>query len=342
MRGTEELRVIRAQGGPHALGHALGVAGRAAVREVLVQSALWQAVTAPAHAARVARLASATQARFAQVWAEIEGLAEGLGLPLAQVFAWNCRGDLLTHAAEGCTSVQLPGVVPVIGHNEDGMPALRGHAFLAHLQPEAGPEIVSFCYPGSIVGHTFACTGAGLVQAVNNLRLTGLAPAIPRMVLGRAVLACADLDAACDVVRRDNASGGFHMTLAQSGDPRLLSVEYGGGACAVLEVTAPAVHANHALHLGLEQVVTPSSRDRQRRGAAMLGQNVRAILRDTGGSGLPIFRTHPDDPDEENTLATAIFQLSGEGVHLKVIDPSGAEVVVDMDCREGPGQVIWR
>jgi hypothetical protein len=41
------------------------------------------------------------------------GLADGLDLPFHDVFAWNCRGDLIAGAAEGCTTVQLPGTVPV-------------------------------------------------------------------------------------------------------------------------------------------------------------------------------------------------------------------------------------
>ncbi|WP_149140776.1 C45 family autoproteolytic acyltransferase/hydolase [Gemmobacter caeruleus] len=311
-------------GDAHQTGLALGRRGAAAVAAHLRRHPLWSQVNAPCHSARVAAMAAATQARFPRIWAEIAGLAEGLGLPLMQVFAWNCRGDLLASVPDGCTTVLLPGPEPVLAHNEDGLPCLRDACFIAEIQPEDAPALHAFCYPGSIPGHTFAFTAAGLVQTVNNLRLTGIAPGIPRMVLGRAVLGCASLTEALDLLR-DAPSGGFHFGLMQRGDPRILSVEFGGGGCSVQEITRPALHANHALHLpgGLRaQIVTASSRDRQERGAALLarGADPLTILRDDGGAGLPIRRDAPDDPDEENTLATAVIRLAGPQIDWSIHD----------------------
>jgi hypothetical protein len=123
------------------------------------------------------------------------------------------------------------------------------------------------------------------------------------------------------------------MSFAQAGDRRLLSVEYGGGATSVMEIVAPSVHANHALHLPLDrdgQSITRSSADRQARGAALLARGLRdpvAILRDTGGDGLPIFRTAPDDADDENTLATALFRVRATGVEWEV-RAQGSDAVV--------------
>src|SRR5690606_10992949 len=122
----------------------------------------------------------------------------------------------------------------------------------------------------------------------------GVEPDIPRMVLGRAVLAARDIDAALAVLGTQPNSGGFHFALSHVKDRRIVSVEFGGGEVSVAEVTAPALHANHALHQRrgvAQQIVTASSRDRQARGAALLVAGERdplAILRDTGGPGLPI------------------------------------------------------
>lgn len=321
---AHDLGWLRLAGSPRDLGLALGQAGRAAVARHLLAHPLWQMVNAPAHAANVARMAEATRARFPWIWAEIEGMAEGLGLPIGQVFAWNCRGDLLASVPDGCTTVMLPGPEPVLAHNEDGLPFFRGACFIAEAQPEGRPGFHAFCYPGSIPGHTFAFTGAGLVQTVNNLRLVGVEPGIPRMVLGRALLATDSLADALELLR-DAPSGGFHFALMQRGDPRILSVEFGGGEHSVKKINACAVHANHALHLpgGLKaQIITDSSRDRQARGDALVvaGSVPLAILRDTGGSGLPIRRAAKDDPDEENTLGTAVMRLSGQGIEWSIHD----------------------
>lgn len=325
------LRPLTAAGTPRQIGVALGQAGRAAVHRLLRPGPDWQAATAPQHGPTLERIAAALRA-WPALWAELEGLAEGLDLPLPEVLAWNCRGDLLAmrdsapEPGEGCTTVQIPGPPHVIAHNEDGLPELDGHGLIADLHPEGAPRILAFCYPGSLPGHTFAVTGAGLVQAVNNLRLRRVRPGLSRMALGRLVLAAPGLDAACALLRAQNACGGFHMTLAQAGDPRLLSVEYGAGACHLRRIEAAAVHANHALHLDAGgQEITRSSADRQARGALLLAQG-RApleILRDADGPGLPIHRRAADDPDRENTLATAVMTV-GAGVGWQIYGPQGA------------------
>lgn len=317
----------RIGGDPRSVGRALGLAGRDAVQALIVPHPLWRKVTGPAHRDAVARMAVSTAQRFPDILAEIEGLAEGLALPFEQVFAWNCRGDLLASAPEGCTTVMIPGPAPVVAHTEDGFPFLRGRCFLAEVAPDRGPGFTAFCYPGSIPGHTFGWSTAGLVQTVNNLRLTGVVPDVPRMVLGRAVLAASGRTAALDILASGVGSGGFHFCLGQVGEPRLLSAEFGAGALSVREVTVPAAHANHALHHPAAetgaQVVTRSSADRQAGATALLvaGAAPDEVLHDGGGAGrLPIWRDDPADPDEENTLALARIRLRLDGIDWDVSD----------------------
>lgn len=314
----------RLSGTPHELGLALGHAGQAAVHRHLLSHPLWAEVNSARHAAAVARMALATQARFPAIWSEIEGLAQGLDLPKTAVFAWNCRGDLLASVPDGCTTVMVPGTSPVLAHNEDGLPFFRGSCFIAEAAPTGQPGFHAFCYPGSIPGHTFAFTGAGLVQTVNNLRLTGVVAEIPRMVLGRAVLGASTIDQALAILA-DAPSGGFHFALSHRQDPRILSVEFGGGASVVREITMQAVHANHALDLPVGpdgQIITRSSADRQTRGDVLAAQGMAplAILRDADPSGLPIRRDAANDPDEENTLGTAVMQIVAGLLHWSIHD----------------------
>ncbi|MEF3045850.1 C45 family peptidase [Pseudotabrizicola sp. L79] len=328
---TPQLTRLDLKGEPFAIGLGLGLVGRSAVQRLLLSHPLWAEVNSATHAKAVARMAETTQVRFHWIWAEIEGLAQGLGLPPLQVFAWNCRGDLLAMAPDGCTTVMQPGPTITLAHNEDGFPFFRGQCFLADLDPDGQPGLTSFAYPGSIVGHTFAMTHAGLVQTVNNIRLVGVAPEIPRMVLGRAVLACETLDQAVHLLQTSGPSGGFHFGLAQAGDDRLLSVEFGKGGVSVHRVTAPMAHANHALHLsqGQGQIITQSSADRQLRADDLLhsGHDPLSILRDAAGPGLPIRRDAQDDPDEENTIATLLAQIGADGVRWAVHPDKGPAIL---------------
>ncbi|WP_050528630.1 C45 family autoproteolytic acyltransferase/hydolase [Pseudorhodobacter aquimaris] len=309
---------LAVSGTPFDVGQAMGAQGRAAVHAHLIRSDIWSKITGADHAGTVSRLMESTKNRFPEFYEELRGLAQGLDVPFQDVFAWNCRGDILASVPDGCTTIQSPGNVIRVSHNEDGLPFFRGDCFILDAKPQASMGFRAFCYPGSVAGHTFGWNDAGLVQAVNNLRLRDLTPTIPRMVLGRAVLASATLQGAVKTLTDDPQSGGFHMTLAQAGNPQLLSVEYGGGKASVRGIEVRSGHANHALHLGAEgQIITQSSADRQTTVERLVKQDKLIdldILRDTSGPGLPIRRDAPDDPDHENTLATCQFSVSKTGV----------------------------
>lgn len=319
---ANEIGWCVAAGSRREIGQALGTKGRQAVRAHLLPSDIWAQVTDPAHAPVLDRIADTIKLAYPGTWSELEGLAEGLDLPFRAVLAWNCRGDLLGSVPDGCTTIQIPGDRITIAHNEDGLPFFRGCCFVADVRPVAGPGFRGFCYPGSIPGHTFGWNDAGLVQAVNNLRLLQIEPRISRMVLCREVLDCDSIEAAVETLTENPNSGGFHMSLAQVGDTRLMSVEYGGGVASVRVITEAALHANHALHLDHQnQTITRSSADRQRRGAELMGAgglDCLTILRDGSGEGLPIRRDDPSDPDNENTLATGLFNISNEGLEWRI------------------------
>jgi len=316
----QSLSWLRASGSHHDIGRALGEQGKEAVHRYLIPAEQWKRITHPSHTAATHRMMRQTKAAYPWIHAEIEGLSEGLEIAFEDVFAWNCRGDLLADISDGCTTVLLPGATPTIAHNEDGLPDFAGHCFIAEVSPHEHPGFLAFCYPGSICGHTFAVTDKGLVVTADNLRLRQVKPEIPRMVLSRAVLAADTVGAALAILRQAPASGGFHLAIAQAGNPSITSVEYGGGQVGERQIMEPSVHVNHALlisELGVNQIITASSRDRQARGNDMLSTaclDPMRILRDTDGSGWPIWRRNADDPDCENTLASAVFCIQPDEV----------------------------
>jgi len=321
-----DLAWHRISGSAKQIGLGLGRQGFDAVHRHLISSPNWHVVNKPVYAGLVERMSAATKMRFPQIWAEIEGLAEGLELPVKQVMAWNCRGDLLASSPDGCTTVQIPGPQVTIGHNEDGLPFFRGACFIAEVNQDKLPSFWSFCYPGSLPGHTFGVAQTGLCVTANNLRLSEVDGEIPRMVLGRAILSAPSLPAALSILEENPAYGGFHFTLAQVGRPELVSVEFGGGKVSVKRISTPSLHANHALHLSngsVPQIVTSSSIDRQLRGDSLLSKgslDPLKILQDTGGQGLPIRRDAVDDPDHENTLATVILHVGQYSIDWSIYD----------------------
>ncbi len=322
----------RITGNRHQVGLALGKLARPLMTIYLEQSPTWEALRPWRGHPYLEQLAQQTKQWFPSLWEELEGMAEGLGLPVTDVFMWNCRGDLLHKTTDGCTTVALAGKDGSrwIAHNEDGDPFLYGRVRLVEVKPDDAPGYLSFYYPGSLPGHTFAANKAGLVQTINNVRTKQRHAGVPRMVLARAVLDCETLDQALDVLRDTPSAGGFHHMLASASDTRMFSIELVPGHCSVLDIPQRYGHANHLIHRDSEnqaQVITDSSRERQNRidgivdawSADTVGQDLVTALLDTQGD-LPILRCDKNDPDEENTLATALFEMRDGQVTLRVYD----------------------
>ncbi|MBX5204127.1 C45 family peptidase [Rhizobium sp. NZLR1] len=326
------LTSLTLKGSHYDIGRGLGHQGAALVHGHLVRTYAWATVMAFRDDDRVRVARSLVEQRYPQYWQELLGLADGLGLPFNEVFAWNCRGDLWAMAPDGCTTVQIPGACPVVAHNEDGDPGLRQGCALATIAPERGRSFTAFVYPGSIPGHTFAINSNGLVLTVNNIRSTLSGGGLPRMVLTRAILDCPTIDAALSLLSEAPRAGAFHLTLAQAGQSRLASVEFTHTRCSVLDIAGASVHANHLVHADMAsqpQIITGSSASRQERGRGILDASdgsldPLSILRDRERHALPIYRMQPDDPDGENTLATAVFKIGRDSVEWAVYDSEGS------------------
>ena len=325
------LGFIEISGSPRDAGEALGRFGADAVHAHLLNTRAWETVMQWRGSETSKAMTALVRERFPRVWDELQGLAAGLRVPFEDVFLWNCRGDVWAMSPDGCTTVQLPGAeVRRISHNEDGFPGFAGDCAIAQCRIEGGASFAAFVYPGSLPGHTFAVTDEGLAITVNNLRQREVVAGVPRMVLTRAILDAWTLDEAVSIVRDNPRAGGFHLTLGACRNPALLSVEFSAHDCSVVEVKAPSLHANHAIHPsmhGFSQIITDSSLHRQARGDAMIASaetiDPLAILADRTDAALPIHRTHPDDPDAENTLATADIAIHASHIEWEVHEHPG-------------------
>lgn len=318
-------------GSAYDIGLGLGQFGREAVHRHLLPLELWQRLSSLVGSEAARSMRAAVERCFPRYWQEIEGLAAGLELPVDEVFLWNCRGDFVQpQSVDGCTTVLGPTAGgTLIAHNEDGFPQLRGQCALVSFTPEQGLGFTSFIYPGSIPGHTFAVNEKGLVVTVNNIRPCAIPTGLPRQVLGRASLDAARIDEAVDILASEGRAGAFHHSLGQAGSGRLVSLEGTSEGVSVVEVVRPFGHSNHLVHPALESVaqrITGSSGNRQHCVDGLLaglgerldeGQAL-AILRDSSGGELPVYRCAADDPDDENTLATALFLIGAQAVDWAV------------------------
>lgn len=321
------LARIDLAGTPFEIGRQLGRFGAAAVHGYLLGSPAWKTVQQWKDSEAVRSMAALTREHLPDVWAELEGLAQGLELPLDDVFLWNARGDLWAMAPDGCTSVLMPGEgVQRIAHNEDGDPGFAGHCAIAQCAVDGKPGFASFVYPGSLPGHTLAVNNRGVAMTVNNVRALYVDPGLPRMVLTRAILDLPDVASALRLLQGSSRAGAFNLNLADTATQTLVSVEYSSNMCSVHKVMQPMLHANHAIHAGTRdfpQIITGSSGHRQIRGNTLIAQmpaDPVSILSDHDGGRFPIFRRSLSDTDNENTLATADIKVHPDRVEWCVYE----------------------
>ncbi len=319
-------------------GFIIGQRSREIMHTHVLVSETWQALKTWIGSRRLKNMESAARAAFPQYLEELTGIADGCGLPFSHIFLWNCRGDLLPFVREGCTTVYAPSPEGILlGHNEDGDPRLRRHCFISKKRSRNGsPGFTSFTYPASINGHAFAINTAGLTQLINNIRSLEYGDGVPRQLLSRAVLDCHSLDEALAVIKNTPRAGSFHHLLAQMGRKNAFGIEYTPTRVSILRLDVPYGHTNHFIHPQLKDVkqrTTPSSAARwisivalcRKLPAAPGVDDIGRMLFSTDNPDLPIYRTDPDDPDGENTFATALFLIKTDTVHMKLYSAEGEE-----------------
>jgi hypothetical protein len=312
-------------------GYMIGQRSRKIMHEYVLTSNTWQALKVWAGSDRLKNMENAARYAFPSYMDELTGIADGCELPFSHVFLWNSRGDLAPFISDGCTTVCASSADHVLlGHNEDGDPNLRPHCFISRREPGRNhPGYLAFTYPASINGHTFSINYAGLVQLVDNIRSREVGDGVPRQFLSRALLDCRSLDDVVATLKGCSRSGSFHHMLASAGSKDVLSIEYNPVEVSTIRLHSAYGHANHFIHPRFQnskQQVTPSSAARQLRIDDLCRElsdspgldNIRRMLGDIDNQNFPIYRTDPKDPDNENTLATALFLVTSDTVQSSV------------------------
>ena len=339
-----KLKTITANGDPYSIGHTIGKAIAETVHAVTVHvPELAEAELKWQGADYLQKLMDAARQSFPEYVRELEGMAEGMDIPFERAFLWNCRGDLswpddispalAADLSEGCTSLIIPGADQkpnVISHNEDGNPEFHGSCFWVKVQPDTGPGFESFLYPGMIPGHTMGFNDAGIVQAINNIRVHDLKPGIPRHFITRAILSCKTMDEALNLLNRKDRASGFHHNLGSAKEELMCSVEAPASNCHVKKVkTTISAHANHLISDDLRhmpQSITSSSTVRQNRADELLKQEAlanedpTAILFDRKPGSEILRAPTSEDDDYGKTLATGIFEMTKQNISVVVHD----------------------
>ncbi|HUT78962.1 MAG TPA: C45 family peptidase [Polyangia bacterium] len=256
--------VVDAAGTPFEIGAAIGSMTQGRIRAGIARRQAWfedlKAFALADRDARIDPFVAALGARFPDVLAEIDGMAQGAGLSLDDLLVLNLQcelGALKAEAAscDACSTFHLVhGGRALLMHNEDGDDAYRDLMAILRLKPEGRPAVTALAYPGVVPGCVPAINDAGLVQTTNFIGAAGARPGVPRYAVGRATLAARTFDEALAVARAPDAAFSFHLNLGSIREKRLVAVDVApGGVFDTRETEGLFLQTNH--------FVLPDTRD---------------------------------------------------------------------------------
>jgi hypothetical protein len=272
--------------------------------------------------------------RYPAYMSELEGIAEGAKRPFEEVFLVNLRGEysgLMPQApqtgnttVQGCTDcLVLTAESALIGHNEDGSPASLGGLYVVTVNLDEGPTFSALSYPGFLPGNAFGFNQAGILHTVNHVAPRPIKVGLSRHFLARALLDARSLDEAIGNITESDRASGFNYNIGSLSERRVVSVEVAPERHHVREVQGYYTHTNHYFELnGQKQEITPSSRKRLERSAALNREappgeagHVLALLGNQSDRDYPIYRD-ATLPDVDATLCSALYDLDSRELRI--------------------------
>ncbi|MEV4131129.1 C45 family peptidase [Dactylosporangium sp. NPDC049742] len=249
----------------------------------------------------------------------LDGVAEGAGVPVEEIYALNARTELLYGNTE-CTSIGVLDTRTASGHtllaqNWDWHPAQRPYTLLLATRDERGSTVLTLTEAGMLAKTGFNDAGLGVCVNMLTSDRDGRPGGVPYHVLLRAVLEEDVLGTALRVACSTPRSASINLLLGQAfaaGVPgELIDLEVAPGDVGVLHpVDGVITHANHFEAL---PTVHDTFRDfggssffRGARARRLLGtlpvdeKHLQAVLADHGGHPQAICRHDVNAPTEED------------------------------------------
>jgi isopenicillin-N N-acyltransferase-like protein len=357
-----ELPYIRATGTHREVGRQIGEAARDLVARGLAyyeeNYPLLAGITFAEALERTRAYLVVAERHLPRVVDQLRGVAEGSGLPLERLFAWNCCEELTClpdHPGPGaderprgcagrpehCTSFAfVAGERIVSGHNEDWYSGDVDTLAVRHVTLRGGPSYISVGPAGYLP--ITGISSSRFSSAANTLYSEDMQIGVPNNLLLTGLLECPDLDAALAHVESLPRARGSNHLLCDAGG-RILDVETTANHLASMDGGRRCVHTNHYVSpemLHLEAYRSEGSPKRYARAAELLAAGLDAgddpvevgkrVLRDHANAPLSICaHWNDEDPARDQTVTTAsmVWEPADGRVHVAVGQPCEHEFV---------------
>lgn len=310
--------VTPVSGPPRQRGEAIGRAHRDAIGRVVGLR------TTPSAAIRP--YAECVREQLPWIAAEVAGLAAGSGVTVEDAWWLQLRRELNPYPAGDCSTVALPGA-GLIGQTVDLPPELGHGLHLLDIDADAeSPAALVVTFAG-LLGY-LGINSAGLAVGINMVQSADWGTGVPPYLLVRAVLRCANLDDAVELLRRTPRASSRCLTLLAGHDAVLVEMtatELRTSAASVIAMTNHYLHPDLAPLDASDPTTRMESRLRRRRlrtklesAAPNLAGLQNALLDEAFQVG-PAHSAPADQPAPGPlaTVATVVLDPERGAVHLR-------------------------
>ncbi|OGH56795.1 MAG: hypothetical protein A3G34_14905 [Candidatus Lindowbacteria bacterium RIFCSPLOWO2_12_FULL_62_27] len=251
---------------------------------------------------------------------ELDGVAQGAGVPFRDIYALNYI-ELLeidapyTRGSDNCSTVAVPcNSHYVVGHNEDWTSG-QNDVYVLRARYPTGGGFLALAYFGYLPGMSVGLNSHGIFHAINYLSPRDRRVGIPRTFITRAILDAPDFKTAIHIARAHYRSFGQSINLFRYG--QFVNIETSAKRVAFSRPRGVFLHTNHYLHPDLIDMESPGhmqwtltrygmGRDYIARHPRFGARDIRRLLGSRDGAPFCFFCI-PEPRNEHATLATAIF-----------------------------------
>jgi isopenicillin-N N-acyltransferase-like protein len=218
------IPIITAKGAHHDIGFAIGREAGERVRRMVVN---YRAMLEQTPDIKLTWSRAIVQARkylpFAveylpQYVDELRGIAEGSDTDFEDLWVCNCLEELTSDMLfERCTSIAFgpehtADGHTLIGHNEDWMPVDKDTQYLVRAEPDGELPFIALTYGGLLPN--IGLNAAGIAQCINSVYPNDVRLGIPRVFIGRAVLAAPRIGRALYRSAHPRRAAGYNHLIA--------------------------------------------------------------------------------------------------------------------------------
>jgi isopenicillin-N N-acyltransferase-like protein len=296
------------------------------------------------------------------LWEELDGMADGSGIPVSRLLILQARAEVLrvnkpaTPAALECTTFAVTGERAgdrtLFGQNVDLVPFVRDFGVIVRQYPKGAPAALLYTSAG-LLGHN-GLNEAGVSACANFIAdPAGWGSGLPRYLLSRLALREESAEAARGAVLRPPRAASRNLLIADDRGT-LLDIEALRSEAGLLEATdGLLVHANHLECARFQGYEKPSENSLARRARlhALLANApapldvlaIQGFYRDHAGAPHSLC-AHPFPGRNLETVASVIGDLTARELHATKGAPCAAPYATYTlaTCRTGALSVTVR